>query len=746
MRKLAIWAASFSAGSFLMRFLLPETWTLPAAWCALGLGFAALLLRGPTRLRAVIACSALAASLGYGWAFDLLVRAPAEALAERTADVRLILCEYPRRTAYGAQAAARIEGLRGARAVYYGDESLLELAPGCAVTDRVRLRNAAEFETGESSFLSRRVFLLAYSTGAPRYETEGASSPQWWPARAGRAVQEKLRALYPEPAAGFLAALLTGDKTALDETAATDLSEAGIYHIMAVSGLHCSFLAMLIVTLAGKHRRRAAACAAIPALIFYALLTGAQPSVIRACVMLTMVLAAPALGRENDPPTALSFALMLILLHDPYAAASVSLQLSFGAVAGMLWLTPRMDRFLRGGRERGRVFRFVSASVSATCGALVFTLPLTAYYFNFLVLVSPVSNLLCLWAVSGAFAAGLLSVLLGFIWMPLAAVCAFVPRGLTAYILTAAHLLARIPYHALYYTNPLLKYWLAYFYVLFGTAYACRSGGRRKYAAAAALVAVSLAAAVGLGRGLYSAPLDIVAVDVGQGAAAILASQGRFAVVDCGSAGLGAGAGGEVADHLLSMGCRELDELVLTHYDYDHISGAAELMDRLRVKRLLMPDCQDDAGLRQWAEEEAAVHGTAVELVTQTRTGPLGGSILTVYPSAADGGDNDSGLAVLCSAGTFDLLITGDMSRRAEKALLAAYPLPDIEVLAVGHHGSRGSTGEELLDALRPEVGVVSVGRNRYGHPAEETLRRLTAAGAAVCRTDLQGDIHITVK
>ena len=233
---------------------------------------------------------------------------------------------------------------------------------------------------------------------------------------------------------------------------------------------------------------------------------------------------------------------------------------------------------------------------------------------------------------------------------------------------------------------------------------------------------------------------------MGQGAAAILASQGRFAVVDCGSAGLGAGAGGEVADHLLSMGCRELDELVLTHYDYDHISGAAELMDRLRVKRLLMPDCQDDAGLRQWAEEEAETHGTAVELVTRTRTGPLGGGILTVYPSAADGGDNDSGLAVLCSAGTFDLLITGDMSRRAEKAFLETYPLPDIEVLAVGHHGSRGSTGEELLDALRPEVGVVSVGRNRYGHPAEETLRRLTAAGVAVCRTDRQGDIHITVK
>ncbi|WP_312636397.1 hypothetical protein [Oscillibacter sp.] len=110
------------------------------------------------------------------------------------------------------------------------------------------------------------------------------------------------------------------------------------------------------------------------------------------------------------------------------------------------------------------------------------------------------------------------------------------------------------------------------------------------------------------------------------------------------------------------------------------------------------------------------------------------------------GSDNDSGLALLCTAGEFDLLITGDMDTRTEKKLLAAYPLPDIEALIVGHHGSKYSTGEELLAALSPEIGVVSAGRNSYGHPSDEALRRLAKAGAAVYRTDRQGNIHISVK
>ena len=216
--------------------------------------------------------------------------------------------------------------------------------------------------------------------------------------------------------------------------------------------------------------------------------------------------------------------------------------------------------------------------------------------------------------------------------------------------------------------------------------------------------------------------------------------------MDCGSAVSWLGAGSDAADQLLSMGCGELDYLVLSHYDYDHVSGVAGLMDRLKVKTLLAPDYWDDAYLRDWVTETAESHGTAMEFVTEEETRTLGNSVLTIYPPLGSDNDNDSGLTLLCSAGDFDLLITGDMDAKTEEVLVSTYPLPDIEALIVGHHGSKYSTGKALLDAVKPELGVVSVGRNHYGHPTDEALGRLVWSGVTVYLTDKQGSIHISVK
>ena len=123
----------------------------------------------------------------------------------------------------------------------------------------------------------------------------------------------------------------------------------------------------------------------------------------------------------------------------------------------------------------------------------------------------------------------------------------------------------------------------------------------------------------------------------------------------------------------------------------------------------------------------------------------VGEASLTLYPPVGVRGEYELGLTIVCSLGTFDTLITGDMDSKTERALLDAYPLPDIEVLLVGHHGSRYSTSEELLETVTPEVGVVSVGSNSYGHPTRDALLRLTDAGVTVYRTDLQGNIYITV-
>ena len=147
--------------------------------------------------------------------------------------------------------------------------------------------------------------------------------------------------------------------------------------------------------------------------------------------------------------------------------------------------------------------------------------------------------------------------------------------------------------------------------------------------------------------------------------------------------------------------------------------------------------------LRVFSAAEKA--GTEIRLIGETTTAALGEAILTIYPPLGDGGDNEQGLTLLCSVGDFDLLDTGDMNSTTEELLLSAYDLPEIEVLIAGHHGSKYSTSQALLDAVTPEIAVISVGSNSYGHPTDQILHRLADSGITVYRTDLQGTIHFTV-
>lgn len=746
MRRLAAFTASFATGIYLAQYLLPQARLLGTAGGCLALACLALLLPGKWHRRLVLAGTGLAFALGWNWLYAETVRAPMLALSGTEGTAVMTLTEYAQPTDYGARATVKLEGFPLGKAVYYGGEDLLDLEPGQTVEAAVKFQDAARLrEDTITNFTADGVFLLVYQRGDGAVTGEGSSgSPRWWPARMARAMQGRIDSLFSGDEGGFLRAILTGDRTGLSDEAASDLSEAGLSHVLAVSGMHCGFLMTLVMALTGRHRRRLLAGLGVPVLVFYALLTGASPSVVRACVMLLFVLAAPLFDRDSDPPTTMFAALFLILLANPFAAASISLQLSFGAVAGLLWLSPGVQALLTGDRPRGKLYRFIASGLSSTVGALVFTVPLCAVYFGSVVLISPASNLLCLTAASVVFMLGLAAVLVSFVLPPLGAVIGLVPSVLAAYILRVSGLLAGVPLHAVYLTNPYVKYWLGFVYVLFAAAYLLRPRGRRKYALAAALSALALAAAVGLGGARYTRnALDAYVLDVGQGQSVLLSSGGQFAVVDCGSRNSWYDAGAIAADHLATMGCGTLDYLILTHYDYDHVSGVTELLARQKVDTVLLPRTAEGADMRFRIELAARAHGARVTYVEAETAYPLGESTLTVYPPVGEG--EQQGLGILCSRGDCDLLITGDMDMAGERVFLASFDLPDIEAIVAGHHGSASSSSEELLEALKPERAFISVGDNSYGHPSEEAMIRLDKADADICRTDLQGTIHLSV-
>lgn len=754
MRVLATIGFSFSAGVFLAALLPWTGWQLYAAGGVLLLALAWLFAARKQKYfrRGLLILLPLAVSLAYFAGYDYLVRQPIEDRCGAASDFTATVCDWPQATERGARVTVELEGYHRARAVLYGEAELLAARPGDTVTGTAQWQSAAHFDSDDvTHFNARGVYALLYGREDVRLSAGDGDALRWLPQRAGKAFREKVAAIWDDPrVSGFLTAELTGDKSAMDDGDYLAMQETGLAHLFAVSGLHCAFLVTLLALLISR-RQRLLCAVTIPLLLFYMVMVGMSPSVVRACIMQIFLLIAPLFRRGSDPLTSLAAALLVILLCNPFAAASVSLQLSFSATLGMVLLSPRLYKLLTGWyKGKCRPLRtalcFVAANLSATLSAVVFTAPLTAWYFRIFVLVAPLSSLLAVPAAGWSFMAAFVTVLLGFVWLPLASLLGWISWALVRYILWIANGMMSWRYHAVYFTNPYLIYWLLFLYAAF-IGCAATPDGKRKYLLASALSVLTLTAAIWVNRQDYQyGVLTALTLDVGQGESVILTSGGETALVDCGSSNSYKDPGGLAADTLHSMGVRELSAVVVTHYHADHTNGLYEVLRRIPVQTVYLPDIEDEYGVRERLVSLAEEKGAQVTYVTKETADTLGDTVLTIYPPVQSGGDlNELGLTALASAGDFDLLITGDMSGSTEKKLVETYALPDIEVLVVSHHGSRYSSNIRFLKSVTPETAVISVGDNNYGHPSEETLQRLLAVGADIWRTDQQGTIRITV-
>lgn len=754
MRVLATIGFSFSAGVFLAALLPWNGWQLYAAGGVLLLALAWLFAARKQKYfrRGLLILLPLAVSLAYFAGYDHLVRQPIENRCGAASDFAATVCDWPQATERGARVTVELEGYHRARAVLYGEAELLAARPGDTVTGTAQWQSAAHFDSDDvTHFNARGVYALLYGREDVRLSAGDGDALRWLPQRAGKAFREKVAAIWDDPrVSGFLTAELTGDKSAMDDGDYLAMQETGLAHLFAVSGLHCAFLVTLLALLISR-RQRLLCAVTIPLLLFYMVMVGMSPSVVRACIMQIFLLIAPLFRRGSDPLTSLAAALLVILLCNPFAAASVSLQLSFSATLGMVLLSPRLYKLLTGWyKGKCRPLRtalcFVAANLSATLSAVVFTVPLTAWYFRIFVLVAPLSSLLAVPAAGWSFMAAFVTVLLGFVWLPLVRLLGWISWVLVRYILWIANGMMSWRYHAVYFTNPYLIYWLLFLYAAF-IGCAATPDGKRKYLLISALSVLTLTAAIWVNCQDYQyGVLTALTLDVGQGESVILTSGGETALVDCGSSNSYKDPGGLAADTLHSMGVRELSAVVVTHYHADHTNGLYEVLRRIPVQTIYLPDIEDEYGVRERLVSLAEEKGAQVTYVTKETADTLGDTVLTIYPPVQSGGDlNELGLTALASAGDFDLLITGDMSGSTEKKLVETYALPDIEVLVVSHHGSRYSSNIRFLKSVTPEAAVISVGDNNYGHPSEETLQRLLAVGADIWRTDQQGTIRITV-
>jgi len=753
MRILAIFSLSLSAAVFAANYVLPISSLLPLALAFLVLGALLLIFRRKWLRGIELTLFGLAVGLGVFLIKYSTVTVPCRAIDGEKATFNAYLTDYPDVYENYCRAYVKIcdKNVPNVNAILYvSDMSLSEAEPGQEIKVNAKLHTADMRYGREYDRYNAKDIFLTGNADTASLTGENKLSLSAVSAKIRRAVGKQTGKFYDAREAAFTKALILGDKSALykENELYNSLSETGIMHVAAVSGMHIAFLVSLLGFVFGRGRR--GAIISIFLIWAFVLITGASPSAIRAGFMQSLLLLAPVFRRENDPVTSLSAVLALVLIQNPYSAASLSLQLSFGAMAGIMLFGERIFDAIISGLS-GRVKNILQKPcmvVSSSLAVMVFTLPLTALYFGYVSVLVPITNVLTMWAVSFCFCVGFAGIALSFVIPPVGLVSAWIVSLVEKYIFAVVTAVSKLPFSTVYLTDNVMTVWvIASLVIIVLFAFSKLSGRMKLLASVVSVVALLFTANALTGLSYSLDKCSFSVIDVGQGQSIAVMADGRTVVIDCGGGAKEKGAGQTAGAHLLSRGRRKIDALVLTHLHSDHVNGVCDLMEKTDVKALILPaDVEDNEGFLTDILNVAQRRDCEVIYVDEDTKMDFGNIELELYAPGDKGGVNER--CLMCSVGVAgqDMLITADAPISAENELAEKYDLSGTEYLIVGHHGSRYSCGGKLLEAAGGETAIISVGYNTYGHPTDETLARLSAYGYNVLRTDINGTVEIRIR
>lgn len=742
MRRLMWFSIGFALSCVIGIYLLPAGWLPVMGLCAVvAVGIACLIKHKICKI-ACVALLGLSLGIAWMWGYNAIYLHPVKQYDGKNVTTSIEISDYSYATEYGGAADGRVElaGKRYRVRVYFDDPQ--DLKPGDTVqgdfTFGMTTPDGAE---ASDYYQGKGIFLIAQAEEDVTVTAQQQISAKHLAAKLRRQITDLLDAAFPTDTLGFARALLLGDSSCLSYAEDTAFKTSGIRHVIAVSGLHVSILFGLVYAATGRHRVMTAVFG-IPLLVLFAAVAGFTPSIMRACIMQLLMILALLLNKEYDPPTALGFAVLVMLLINPMTVTSVSFQLSVGCMVGIFLFSSRVSKYILRKLNaptdkslRARLARWFAAGVAVTLSAMAVTTPLVAWYFGMVSLIGVFANLLTLWVISFVFYGIMFVCVCGAVWLPFGKIVAWVVSWPIRYVLLAAKIFAAVPFAAVYTCSIYIVLWICVSYLLFAVFLLSK---KKKPLLLIACVLICLCASV---TASYVVPrldkLRVTVFDVGEGQSILLQDNGKYYLVDCGGDSADK-ASDLVAQTLLSQGITTLDGVIVTHYDADHAAGVPGLLSRVNTKKIYLPDIADDGDIKKLLSE---TYPDKVQWITENTSVADAISALTLIAAPVDvAEENESSLCVLFQPENCDILITGDRGKTGEKALIQSLELPQIELLVAGHHGASNSTSFELLCAVQPETVVISTG-GRYSHPSGDVLHRLELFGCDVWRTDLHGTL-----
>jgi competence protein ComEC len=548
---------------------------------------------------------------------------------------------------------------------------------------------------------------------------------------------------------GVLIAMLLGEKYLINEEIRELYQKNGISHILSISGLHISLIAMYVFIFLKKLKIPVTPAALLSILFIYSYgaFTNFSISTNRSVVMMTLLFFAKVIGKTYDMLSAISLSAFLILLNSPLQIFNTGFLLSFGAVMGIGIVFPCLQALFP---TKNRIFNSLLISISAQ----ILIVPVILVFYYQFPLYSVIINLFLLPALSVLLITAVIAGIAGVIYLPAGIFCI----GGVNYILKFYEWVCiwgcKIPGNLITTGKPDKICILLYFILLGIFVWGVKCYSRKEFII---LPAVSLLMLLPQGTD----GLTITMLDVGQGESICMQAENKTYLIDCGSTDIKNVGIYRLTPFLLSNGVDKIDYAMFTHSDYDHISGIREIIKkgRIKISHLVLPKIKVKDEV--YSEFEALT-GEKKIMLQYIKAGDFIQDgrlrIICLHPLAEHQllSANDNSMVLSVSYGDFDMLLTGDIEADGEKQLIEQLqnksgrteyvykPVSDYDILKVSHHGSKSSTSEAFLQIVRPEAALISCGKNNsYGHPHKELLERLLRIGCHVRITYETGAVTI---
>ncbi|MBI2973086.1 MAG: DNA internalization-related competence protein ComEC/Rec2 [Armatimonadetes bacterium] len=576
---------------------------------------------------------------------------------------------------------------------------------------------------------------------------------------AAHATRVRMAAFFrramPGTPGALLTSLLLGDDGAVPDEVRETFRSAGLLHVLVVSGAQVGLVAgtMLWLARAVGLAHPAGAAGAAGAVAFFALMAGWAPSVARATIMALTGLVAVLIGRDRDLYAALAAAAVALLVTSPLLLFDAGFQLSFAATWSLIYVAPALaDRMTR-------LPYVVRTLVAMTVAAQLTVMPILAVHFAQVSLAGFVANLVVVPLVGVLVPAGFLCGIIGAAAAPVGMILASLLAPLVGAVALAAAWFARLPAATLGVTPPSFVTVGVCYVVLVVVVESLRGRVRLRPALLRIAVpgAVAMLVWIQVASALAPARLVMTFLDVGQGDAIVIrAPSGRVMMIDGGGEIEGRETGYDIGlrrviPALRRMRIHQIDVLVLSHPHEDHAGGLVAVAENFRVGVMLDSGYPHPAPSYPRLLRIIDARGIPYRLARRGMRLDLGGGVqvLVLHPeepliSGSSADVNLNSIVLRVTYGRVSALFTGDIEGLVETGLLARGDELRSTMLKVAHHGSRTSSRPEFLEAVAPQLALISVGAwNPFGHPHPITLDALAAAGARIYRTDRHGAITV---